>query len=177
MASPPWTQSSITRSSSCAAKQRITRGEAQSDAVSSVLVPRSLLSLMEVLGTLSDVEPAVRLKNLLERAGVGTEGVSPYDDLRTAVEKQRPDVIVLTGGLVEQPNVQLVKRQLWDGTAVVGLSDLDDPTLRDRLRALGYVEIWTKPVDVNEVFDGIRRILERRRLAEVTGLSGESDAI
>ena len=84
---------------------------------------------------------------------------------------------MLTGGLVDQPNVQLVKRQLWDGTAVVGLSDLDDPTVRDRLRALGYVEIWTKPVDVNEVFDGIRRILERRRLAEVTGLSGESDAI
>jgi DNA-binding NtrC family response regulator len=132
---------------------------------------------MKVLVTLTDVEPAVRLKNLLERAGVETEVVSPYDDLRTAVEKQRPDVIVLTGGLVEQPNVQLVKRQLWDGAAVVGLSDLDDPTLRERLRALGYVEIWTKPVDVDEVFDGIRRILERRRLAEVTGLIGESDAI
>jgi DNA-binding NtrC family response regulator len=132
---------------------------------------------MKVLVTLTDVEPAVRLKNLLERSGVETEVVSPYDDLRTAVEKQRPDVIVLTGGLVEQPNVQLVKRQLWDGAAVVGLSDLDDPTLRDRLRALGYVEIWTKPVDVDEVFDGIRRILERRRLAEVTGLIGESDAI
>ena len=132
---------------------------------------------MKVLITLTDVEPAVRLKNLLERAGVETEVVSPYDDLRTAVEKQKPDVIVLTGGLVEQPNVQLVKRQLWDGAAVVGLSDLDDPTLRDRLRALGFVEIWTKPVDVDEVFDGIRRILERRRLAEVTGLIGESDAI
>ncbi|HJU66752.1 MAG TPA: sigma-54 dependent transcriptional regulator [Gemmatimonadaceae bacterium] len=132
---------------------------------------------MKVLITLTDVEPAVRLKNLFERAGVETEVVSPYDDLRTAVEKQKPDVIVLTGGLVDQPNVQLVKRQLWEGTAVVGLSDLDDPTLRDRLRALGYVEIWTKPVDVNEVFDGIKRILERRRLAEITGLSGESDAI
>jgi len=132
---------------------------------------------MKVLITLTDVEPAVRLKNLLERSGVETEVVSPYDDLRTAVEKQKPDVILLTGGLVDQPNVQLVKRQLWEGTAVVGLSDLDDPTLRDRLRALGYVEIWTKPVDVNEVFDGIKRILERRRLAEVTGLIGESDAI
>ena len=132
---------------------------------------------MKVLITLTDVEPAVRLKNLFERAGVETEVVSPYDDLRTAVEKQKPDVIVLTGGLVDQPNVQLVKRQLWEGTAVVGLSDLDDPTLRDRLRALGYVEIWTKPVDVNEVFDGIRRILERRRLADITGLIGESDAI
>jgi DNA-binding response OmpR family regulator len=120
---------------------------------------------MKVLITLTDVEPAVRLKNLLERSGVETEVVSPYDDMRSAVEKQRPDVIVLTGGLVDQPNVQLVKRQLWDGAAVVGLSDLDDPTLRDRLRELGFVEIWTKPVDVQEVYDGIRRILERRRLA------------
>ena len=132
---------------------------------------------MKVLITLTDIEPAVRLKNLLESSGVETEVVSPYDDMRTAVQKQKPDVIVLTGGLVDQPNVQLVKQQLWDGAAVVGLSDIDDPTLRERLRSLGYVEIWTKPVDVTEVFDGIRRILERRRLAEVTGLMGESDPI
>ena len=40
---------------------------------------------MKVLITLTDVEPAVRLKNLLERSGVETEVVSPYDDLRSAV--------------------------------------------------------------------------------------------
>src|SRR5688572_9889142 len=171
-----WSRSSTTLFRSSAAKRRITRPERRDDGDSQSAI-RNPQSSMKVLITLTDVEPAVRLKNLLERSGVETEVVSPYDDLRTAVEKQKPDVILLTGGLVDQPNVQLVKRQLWEGTAVVGLSDLDDPTLRDRLRALGYVEIWTKPVDVNEVFDGIKRILERRRLAEVTGLSGESDAI
>src|SRR5688500_8708566 len=171
-----WSRSSTTLFRSSAAKRRITRPERRDDGHSHSAI-RNPQSSMKVLITLTDVEPAVRLKNLLERSGVETEVVSPYDDLRTAVEKQKPDVILLTGGLVDQPNVQLVKRQLWEGTAVVGLSDLDDPTLRDRLRALGYVEIWTKPVDVNEVFDGIKRILERRRLAEVTGLIGESDAI
>src|SRR5687767_1694697 len=171
-----WSRSSTTLFRSSAAKRRITRPERRDDGDSQSAI-RNPQSSMKVLITLTDVEPAVRLKNLLERSGVETEVVSPYDDLRTAVEKQKPDVILLTGGLVDQPNVQLVKRQLWEGTAVVGLSDLDDPTVRERLRALGYVEIWTKPVDVNEVFDGIKRILERRRLAEITGLIGESDAI
>src|SRR5687768_4410976 len=113
------------RWTSCAATRLITVLPQRDDrhSQSAIRNPQS----MKVLLTLTDVEPAVRLKNLLERSGVETEVVSPYDDLRTAVEKQKPDVIVLTGGLVDQPNVQLVKRQLWDGTAVVGLSDLDDP--------------------------------------------------
>src|SRR6185312_3939974 len=89
----------------------------------------------------------------------------------------KPDVIVLTGGLADPVNVHLVKRQLWDGASVVGLADVDEPGLHDRLRALGFVEVYAKPVDLDEVFSGVRRILERRRLAEDTGLIGESEAM
>ncbi len=132
---------------------------------------------MKVLLTLTDVEPAVRLNAMLEAAGHQTSLVSPIDDIRAAIERERPDVIVMTGGLVDTANTQLVKRQLWDGAAVVGLADIPDPALHDRLRALGFVEIYSKPVDLDEVFAGIRRILDRRRLSQDTGLIGESQGI
>ncbi|MBX6330452.1 MAG: sigma-54-dependent Fis family transcriptional regulator [Gemmatimonadaceae bacterium] len=132
---------------------------------------------MKVLLTLADVEPAVRLNARLEGAGYETALVSPMDDVPSAMQREQPDVIVLTGGLTDVSNVQLVKRQLWDGAAVVGLADVDDPALLDRLRALGFVEIYPKPVDLDEVFAGIRRILDRRRLSQETGLIGESEAI
>jgi DNA-binding NtrC family response regulator len=132
---------------------------------------------MKVLLTLADVEPAVRLNAMLERAGLETALVSPMDDLPSEIQRQKPDVIVLTGGLTDVSNVQLVKRQLWDGAAVVGLADIDDHALHDRLRALGFVEVYPKPVDLDEVFAGIRRILDRRRLSQETGLIGESEAI
>ena len=132
---------------------------------------------MKVLLTLADVEPAVRLNALLERAGYQTALVSPIDDVPSAIRREKPDVIVLTGALTDVANIQLVKRQQWDGAAVVGLADLNDPTVHDRLRAVGYVEVYAKPVDLDEVFAGIRRILDRRRLSLDTGLIGESEAI
>src|SRR5581483_11422227 len=132
---------------------------------------------MKVLLTLADVEPAVRLNARLEGAGYETALVSPMDDVPSAMQREQPDVIVLTGGLTDVSNVQLVKRQLWDGAAVVGLADVDDPALHDRLRAVGFVEIYPKPVDLDEVFAGIRRIIDRRRLSLETGLIGESEAI
>src|SRR5688500_5651444 len=132
---------------------------------------------MKVLLTLTDVEPAVRLNALLEKERIETAVVSPMDDVRAAIRREKPDLIVLTGALVDPANVALVKQQLWEGTAVVGLADIAEPHLVERLRALGYVEVWPKPVVLDEVFNGIRRILERRRLASITGLSGESEAV
>ncbi|MGH7624473.1 MAG: sigma-54 interaction domain-containing protein [Gemmatimonadaceae bacterium] len=132
---------------------------------------------MKVLLTLTDVEPAVRLNAKLEAAGFETALVSPMDDVPTAIRREKPDVIVLTGGLAEPVNVHLVKRQLWDGASVVGLADVNEPGLNDRLRVLGFVEVYAKPVDLDEVFSGVRRILERRRLSEETGLIGESEAM
>ncbi|MGH7622101.1 MAG: sigma-54-dependent transcriptional regulator, partial [Gemmatimonadaceae bacterium] len=132
---------------------------------------------MKVLVTLTDVEPAVRLNAMLERDGYQTALVSPIDDVRAAIRRESPDLIVLTGGLVDTANVQLVRDMLWDGVAVVGLADIVDPALNDRLRALGFVEVYAKPVDLDEVLTGIRRILDRRRLAVETVLIGESEAM
>ena len=132
---------------------------------------------MKVLITLADVEPAVRLNAMLEAAGVDTVLVSPMDDVSAAIAREQPDVVVLTSGLTDVSNVQLAKRELWEGAAVVGLADVPDQALHDRLRALGFVEVYGKPVDLDEVFAGIRRILDRRRLSQETGLIGESEGL
>jgi DNA-binding NtrC family response regulator len=132
---------------------------------------------MKVLLTLQDVEPAVRLNALLEREGVETDVVSPLDDIRAAIRREKPDIIVFTGELSDPSTLAIVKNQLWDGAAAVGLSDKVDPAHLDRLRAAGFVDVFPKPVNLDEVLGGLRRILDRRRLQQLTGLMGESDAM
>src|SRR6202022_3285807 len=58
-----------------------------------------------------------------------------------------------------------------------GLMDSDDPAQRDRLRALGYVELFVKPILPDDVALGVRRILDRHALQETTGLIGESEPL
>jgi DNA-binding NtrC family response regulator len=132
---------------------------------------------MKVLLTLQDVEPAVRLNAMLEREGVDTALVSPLDDIRAALKREKPDLLVFSGELNDPSTLALVKEQLWDGAAAVGLADTSDPAAVDRLRAAGFVEVYAKPVNLEEVLGGLRRILERRRLQHLTGLIGESEAM
>jgi len=132
---------------------------------------------VNVLLPLQDVEPAVRLNAILEKDGVETAVVSPLDDMRAAIKREKPDLIVFSGDLADPASVAIVKEQLWSGAAAVGLSDVGDDEHLERLRTVGYVELWVKPVDYNEVLAGLKRILERRRLQDITGLIGESDAI
>ena len=94
-----------------------------------------------VMISLTDVEPAVRLNAELERAGLHTAMVSPLDDVPGAMQRERPSVVVLTGALTDAHNVQLVRRALWDGVRVVGLSDVGDPEWERRLREVGYAEV------------------------------------
>jgi DNA-binding NtrC family response regulator len=132
---------------------------------------------MTILITLHDVEPAVRLNAQLESEGVNTVLVSPLDDMRAEIKRARPDLIVLTGDLTDAANVGLLREQLWVGTPVVGLMDGDDSATRERLRALGYVELFSKPVALDDVTTGVRRLMERHALQEQTGLIGESEPL
>ena len=132
---------------------------------------------MKVLLTLQDVEPAVRINALLEGEGVDTALVSPLDDIRGALKREKPDIIVFTADLADPATVAIIKEQLWHGAAVVGLADNTDAAHLERLRSIGYVELFAKPVNLDEVVGGLRRILERRRLQRITGLIGESDGM
>ena len=130
-----------------------------------------------VLITLADVEPAVRLNAQLEEANISTVMVSPLDDIRAEVRRARPELIVLTGNLADPAILQLVRDQLWDGVDVLGLADITDPQLIERLREIGFIDIYTKPVSPDDLFTAVKRALDQHRLAESTGLVGHSDAI
>ena len=132
---------------------------------------------MSVVITLHDVEPAVRLNARLEADGVQTTLVSPLDDIRAEIRRAKPQLIVFSGELTDSANVTLVRELLWDGTGVVGLVDGDDMQQRERLRVMGYVELFPKPIAVDDVAIGVRRIMERRALQEATGLIGESEPL
>lgn len=130
-----------------------------------------------VVITLTDVEPAVRLNAMLEASGVSTTVVSPVDNLRSEINRARPELIVLTGNIADSAVLQVVREQLWEGTAVIGLADIADPQLLERLRAIGFVDVFTKPIAPDDLLDAVKRALERRRLAESTGLVGQSEPI
>ena len=132
---------------------------------------------MKVLITLTDVEPAVRLNALLETAGTQTAVVSPLDDLPGEIKRFKPDLIVLTGNLRDAGHIQIVRDQLWNGTSVIGLADVEDPDLLDSLRAIGFSDVFTKPISADELYLAVRRVLDRKRLTEMTGLIGQSEAI
>jgi DNA-binding NtrC family response regulator len=132
---------------------------------------------VKVLITLTDVEPAVRLNAQLEANGIQTTVVSPFDDLRGEIKRFKPDLIVITGNLRDADNQQIVRDQLWDGVSVIGLSDVEDPDLREQLRTLGFTDVYTKPISADELYLAVRRVLDRKRLMEATGLIGQSEAI
>jgi DNA-binding NtrC family response regulator len=130
-----------------------------------------------ILITLHDVEPAVRLNAQLEREGLQTEVVSPIDDLRGAITRARPEVIVFTGDVADRLIESIVREQLWDGAPAIGLADVHDERQLERLRSIGYVEILVKPVSPVELADTVKRLAERRRLQRETGLIGESEPL
>ncbi|MBA3890456.1 MAG: sigma-54-dependent Fis family transcriptional regulator, partial [Gemmatimonadaceae bacterium] len=132
---------------------------------------------MKVLLTMQDLEPAVRLNAILERDGIETALVSPMDDVRAAIRRERPDVLVLTGELLDPATLALVREQLWEARACIAVAESDDEALHDRMRAHGYTDVYAKPLQVEEAAAAIRRLLERRRMQQATGLIGESHAM
>ena len=68
--------------------------------------------------------PSLRLE--LEKEGVRTEMVSPLDDVRGAIKRAKPDVIVVTGDLTDALTLSLVHEQLWAGAPAIGLADVHD---------------------------------------------------
>jgi DNA-binding NtrC family response regulator len=131
---------------------------------------------MTILITLHDVEPAVRLNARLEAEGLDTVLVSPLDDIRAEIKRAKPTLIFITGDLTDPANVGLLREQLWTGIPVAGL-DGDDAEQQARLRALGFVELFPKPINVDDVAASLRRLMERHALQEATGLIGESEPL
>ena len=139
-------------------------------------------SRMKVLITLTDVEPAVLLNAQLEQlhqpgGDVRTELVSPLDDIRGVLRRMKPDLVVFTGALLDPQHVALVRELLWEEVPVVGFADVLEEGSAEKLRGIGYVDVYPKPVVISDVMAGLKRLVDRQALSRSTGLVGESAGI
>jgi DNA-binding NtrC family response regulator len=135
-----------------------------------------------VLITTDDLEQAVRVNASLEQTGFDTAMVSSLDDVRQAVRgkgagSREPDAIVLTGGLHESTAQRLLAAAREHAVSTLGLVEATDEDPNQIGREQGLTAWLVKPVDPSEVGATVRRLIERRRLQQRTGILGESPAI
>jgi len=131
----------------------------------------------QILLTMADLETAVPLNAALERAGFTTALVSPVDDARAALRREQPDVVVLSGAVHEPPGVQLTAQARDQEVFTLALLEPTDPDPGDATGRLGVTLALTKPVPLDELVSAVRRLVDRHRLQQHTGISGQSSAI
>src|SRR5213596_465032 len=132
-----------------------------------------------VLITTDDLEHAVRVNAHLETAGFQTTLASSFDDVRRVVGTgaATPDCIVLTGALHESSAAQLLRIAHDRSISTLGLVEQTEPDPKALARELGLTAFLEKPADPAEVAATVRRLIERRKLQQRTGIIGESPAI
>jgi DNA-binding NtrC family response regulator len=132
-----------------------------------------------ILVTTDDLEHAVRINPHLEAGGFHTTLASSFDDVQRVVGTgdAAPDCIVLTGGLHETSAAQLLRvaHDRWIST--LGLVEPTEPDPKGIARRLGLTAFLAKPADPAEVTATVRRLIDRRKLQERTGIIGQSPAI
>src|SRR5712691_2564995 len=132
-----------------------------------------------VVITTGDLEHAVRINAQLESAGFETALATSADEARQAVVRREPipDCLVLTGGLHEPSAAQLLLLARDRSISTLGLVESTEPDPQGLARGLGLTAFLEKPADPAEVVATVRRLIERRRLQQRTGIMGESRAI
>ena len=132
-----------------------------------------------VLITTDDLEHAVRVNANLEAAGFHTTMTASFDEVRRAAGSGNgaPDCIVITGGLHESTAPQLLRFARDHSISTLGLVEPTEPDAKGLGLRLGLTAYLEKPADPAEVTATVRRLIERRRLQERTGIIGESPAI
>ncbi len=130
-----------------------------------------------ILVTTDDLEHAVRINAHLEGAGFDTTLTSSFDDVRQAVKRREPDGIILTGGLHESSAAHLLSAARERSISTLGLVEATEPDPKGLARHLGLTAYLEKPADPAEVGLTVRRLIERRKLQQRTGIMGESPAV
>src|SRR6058998_1236896 len=131
-----------------------------------------------ILITTDDLEHAVRINAGVEAAGFHTTLASTLDEARQALRRDPPpDCVVVTGGLHESGAAQLLTLARDRSVSTLGLVEETEPDAKGLARRLGLTGYLEKPADRAEVAATVRRLLERRKLQQSTGIIGESPAI
>lgn len=125
--------------------------------------------------TTNDLETAVHLRNAFSDQKVSVELLTPSEDL---ADVEEPALLILTGGLDRKRARALAEEAAeLDRLPIMGLADEEGdapPSLRARL---GLMETFIKPIDPEEVALAGKRLIERRRLRELTGIVGQTEAM
>ncbi len=128
-----------------------------------------------VIITTQDLEPAVRLRDAFEADGWAVELLTAGERIADVAE---PVLLVLTGALDQKQARRLVREAAErDHLPVIALFDDAAATTPAARRALGALDAFVKPIDPQEVALVGRRLVGRRRVREVTGIIGETDAM
>ncbi len=129
-----------------------------------------------VLITTRHLESAVPLRQHFAEEDFAVELLAPGERIADIGD---PVLLVLTGGLSDKQARRLLREAAsFERLPVIGLfdsaADAADPTWRSGItEAVGFI----KPIDPAEVVLAGKRLIQRRRLREVTGIVGETDAM
>ncbi len=133
--------------------------------------------MTQILVTLADLETAVPLNAALEAAGFSTAVVSPVDDATAALRREHPDLLILTGSVREPIASQLTRLAREAEIYTLALLEPTDSERGERGAGLGATAVLTKPIKPQDAVETARRLVERRRLQQEAGISGQSPAI
>ena len=132
---------------------------------------------LKALVTLVDLEAAVRANAALEAAGFETAVVSAVDDAAAAARREDPDLLLLSGGLHEAATRRLLDAVRDGPVAALGLLEPTDADPAALAQRLGLTAALVKPCDPVEVAALGKRLVERKRLQERTGIIGDHPSI
>ena len=130
-----------------------------------------------IVVTQADLEHAVRANAQLEAAGFATTLTASLEEARSALKRYEPEAIVLTGGLHESAAQKLLALARDRAISTLGLVEPTEPDPKAIARTLGLTGWLRKPSDAGEVVATVKRLIERRRLQQRTGIIGESPAV
>ena len=131
-----------------------------------------------ILITQDDLEHAVRINAALEAAGYYTSVAATLEEARQAFRREPPpDLVLVTGGLHETGAAQLLALARERSISTLGMVEQTEPDAKGLARRLGLTGFLGKPADPGEVTATVRRLIERRKLQQRTGIIGEAPAI
>jgi len=130
-----------------------------------------------ILLTMDDLETAVPLNAALEAAGYQTAMVSAMDDLRAALRRAQPELVILTGAVHEPPALQLAAMARDAEIFTLALLEPTDLARGARAARLGVTETLAKPARRDDVVATAGRLIERLGLQQRTGIMGQSPGI
>jgi DNA-binding NtrC family response regulator len=130
-----------------------------------------------ILLTMDDLETAVPLNAALEAAGYTTSMVSAMDDLRAALRRAQPELVILTGAVHEPPALQLAAMARDAEIFTLALLEPTDLGRGERAARLGVTETMAKPARPDDVVATAARLIDRHGLQHRTGIMGQSPGV